>query len=202
MTRKNILVCPLDWGIGHATRSTPIIRVLVEAEMNVIIAADGRPYALLEKEFPNLEMIRLPGYKVSYPQDAGMTAAMIRQIPQMMRGIVNEHNLLKSIINKRNIDLVISDGRFGLWSRQIPCVYLTHQLIVKFPKSLKSFEHVFYKWHCHVIKRYTECWIPDLSGEPNLSGDLSHKYTTPSNCYYIGTLSRFSTDTKQDNPSK
>jgi uncharacterized protein (TIGR00661 family) len=198
MQRKNILICPLDWGIGHATRCIPIIRMLREAEMNVIIVADGRPYALLEKEFPDIEMIRLSGYKVSYPQDAGMTAAMIRQIPQMMRGIVAEHKLLKSIINKNNVDLVISDGRFGLWSKEIPCVYLTHQLMVKFPKSLKSFERVFYKWHCHVIKRYTECWIPDFSGQPNLSGDLSHKYKAPSNSHFIGSLSRFSKDLRKD----
>lgn len=165
--------------------------------MNVIIAADGRPYALLEKEFPDLEMIRFPGYNVTYPESNGMTLMMIRQTPQMLSGIMKEHRTLRQIINKKQIDLVISDGRFGLWSKNIPCVYLTHQLMVKFPGAFTMFEPLFYHWHCRVIKHYTECWIPDFHGHLNLSGDLSHKYKAPSNAYFVGALSRFS-----KNPSK
>jgi len=62
-----ILVCPLDWGIGHATRCVPVIKHLRNQNHEVIIAADGRPLEFLREYFPDLECVRLPGFKVSYP---------------------------------------------------------------------------------------------------------------------------------------
>ena len=50
-------------------------------------------------------------------------------------------------------------------------------------------------WRLHrwFIKHYDECWVPDVEGEDNLSGDLSHKYPLLKNTKFIGPLSRFST---------
>ena len=158
--------------------------------MNVIIAADGRPYALLEKEFPDLEMIRLPGYKIAYPRNDRMAQRMMWLVPNIIKGIIREHWALRGIIKQYSIELVISDGRFGLWNRRIPCVYITHQVMVKFADWLRFLESLFYKLHKCLIHRYRECWIPDVEGEPNLSGDLSHKYPIPKNALYIGPLSR------------
>ena len=53
-SKKRILVAPLDWGIGHATRCIPIIKQLISHNYEVIIAADGRPMHLLSTEFPDL----------------------------------------------------------------------------------------------------------------------------------------------------
>ena len=43
------------------------------------------------------------------------------------------------------------------------------------------------------MRHYDECWVPDVAGEDNLSGDLSHKYPLLKNTKFIGPLSRFST---------
>ena len=59
--KKRILVAPLDWGIGHATRCIPIIKELIKHNYEVVLAADKRPMHLLKKELPNLEMIRFSG---------------------------------------------------------------------------------------------------------------------------------------------
>ncbi|NQT34921.1 hypothetical protein HQ587_07010 [bacterium] len=192
MQGKNILICPLDWGLGHATRSIPIIRKLCNADANVIIGADRRPYALLKKEFPLLTMIRMPGYEVEYSHSSRMALKMIRQVPRIIKMINVEHRQLQKIIRQYGIDLVISDGRFGLWSKDVSCVYLTHQVMVKFPFSLKLLEPLFYLLHRRQAHHYTECWIPDYSGSRNLTGDLSHKYKPPANAYYIGPQTRFS----------
>ncbi len=192
MQGKNILICPLDWGLGHATRCIPIIRKLCNADANVIIGADRRPCALLKKEFPLLTMIRMPGYEVEYSHSSSMALKMIRQVPRIIRMINVEHRQLQKIIRQYGIDLVISDGRFGLWNKTVPCVYMTHQVMVKFPLSMKLLEPVFYLLHRRQAHRYTECWIPDYSGGRNLTGDLSHKYKPPANAYYIGPQTRFS----------
>ena len=49
---KRVLICPLDWGIGHATRCVPVIKQLLHSGAEVIIAADQKPYHFLKNEFP------------------------------------------------------------------------------------------------------------------------------------------------------
>ncbi len=36
-----MLVAPLDWGLGHATRCIPIINELIQQGAQVIVAASG-----------------------------------------------------------------------------------------------------------------------------------------------------------------
>ena len=62
---KNILVAPLNWGLGHATRCIPIINELLINGFTPILASDGNALALLKKEFPELELIELPSYKLN-----------------------------------------------------------------------------------------------------------------------------------------
>ncbi|MFH1005032.1 MAG: glycosyltransferase family protein [Bacteroidota bacterium] len=195
-----ILVAPLDWGLGHATRCIPIIKYLLEQNCEVIICADGRALQLLQKEFSSLEFVVMPGYNISYPKNGSMILKMILQIPKILSAIKREHKLLKKIISEKKIDAVISDNRFGLWvenifssdlslteSKNVPCVFITHQIMVK--SSLgEKFIHLLNK---NYISKFSECWIPDYEGENNLSGELSHKFFLPKNAKYIGALSRF-----------
>ena len=126
--KKRILVAPLDWGIGHATRCIPIINALQAHEFEVVIAADGRPLHLLKNEFPNLEFIRFSGYHIKYSSYLPMGLSMLLQTPKILINIRKEHKLLAQIIDDYNIDGVISDNRFGLYNNKVPTVFITHQL--------------------------------------------------------------------------
>ena len=194
-----ILICPLDWGIGHATRCVPVIRHLLQQKHKVIIAADGKPLDFLKEYFPELEFIRMPGFRVSYPSGNNMILKMMLQSPSILFNIYKEHRALKKILRDNNADVVISDNRFGLWSKKVFSVYLTHQLMIKATEKMKWTEPVLFRFHRWFIKHYDECWVPDLPGERNLSGDLSHQYILPKNGFYIGILSRFK---KQDQLAK
>jgi len=187
-----ILIAPLDWGLGHATRCIPIIRHLLDKNCEVVIGANGRPLHLLKKEFPLCEFAVVPSYNISYPKNGSMVLKMASQIPKILSGIKREHELLKKIIKEKKIDVVISDNRFGLWSKNIPCVFITHQLMVKSPFG----EKLIHRLNKNYISKYSACWIPDvplLEGEKGgvLSGDLSHKFPLPENAKYIGVLTRF-----------
>ena len=184
---KRILICPLDWGLGHATRCIPVIRLLLKKNMEVIIAADGRPLALLKQEFPQLEFIVLKGYNIRYPDSGKMTRKMAFSIPKILKGIKTEHQALKKIIKEKKIDVVISDNRFGCWNKKIKSIFITHQLMIKSPFA----EKLLHRINLRFIKNYDECWIPDVKGKLSLSGDLSHKYILPENTFFIGPLSRF-----------
>jgi hypothetical protein len=92
-SKKRILVAPLDWGIGHATRCIPIIKQLISHNYEVIIAADGRPMHLLSTEFPDLEMIRFSGYNIKYPKYLPMSISMLLQLPKLIVGTTNNEQI-------------------------------------------------------------------------------------------------------------
>jgi uncharacterized protein (TIGR00661 family) len=188
---KNVLVCPLDWGLGHATRCIPIIKILIEQKYNVIIGSDGLPKELLRQEFPELKFINLKGYNISYPQSGSMTWKMITSTPKILFSIFKEHKRLKEIIQKHHIDIVISDNRFGLWNKKIKSIFITHQLRILSPTRNKFIENLLHKINLYFIKKYDECWVPDTEDDINLSGELSHHLQYKKNVFFIGPLSRF-----------
>ena len=189
---SRVLVAPLNWGLGHATRCVPIIKELIEQGHEVVIAADGYPLRFLRREFPHLEWVEFEGLKVRYADGQSQVGAMLRQLPSFVRGIWCEHKELKRIVKAYEIDVVVSDNRFGLWCKGVHSVYMTHQLMVKMPRGLKWMEWGVWRLHRWFIKHYDECWVPDVEGVDNLSGDLSHKYPLLKNTKFIGVLSRFS----------
>ena len=196
---KKVLVAPLNWGLGHASRCIPIISALLNAGFEVMVAADGKIKALLQEEFPKLTFIQLKGYRLTYSKTLPAWFKIFLQFPQILSRIIIEHRALKKIIVGYKIDIVISDNRFGLWNKNICSVYITHQLMIKCPGALKIFEPVIHSIHAWIIEKYTWCWIPDYEGSSNLSGELSHKYSSPPNGKFIGPLSRFTKNQQANN---
>lgn len=186
-----ILICPLNWGLGHASRCVPIIRNLITEGHNVTIVADGFPLEFLRLQFPKLSFIELPSYPINYSSGKSQVWAMSKSLPNILCGIYNEHQWLKNLLKTEHFDQVISDNRFGMWNKNCRSIYITHQLMIKMPRALKFLEHLAWFLHRLIINRYDECWIPDNAGNTNLSGDLSHKYSLPNHAKFIGLLSRF-----------
>ena len=184
--KKRILIAPLDWGLGHATRCIPIIRHLLDTGNEPIIAASGRPLLLLQAEFPEVESIEFEGYNISYPEGSGMVWKMFQSTPHILRRIKEEHVELDEMIDRLKLDAVISDNRFGLHTKRIACVYMTHQVMIKAP----FLETMLYRLHADYMRKFTSVWVPDFE-ENGLSGDLAHKFPLPRNGEYIGSLSRF-----------
>lgn len=188
--RKRVLVAPLDWGLGHATRCISIIYELLKLDCIVIIAASGPTEILLKNEFPELIFLPLKGYNVQYSKKKSWLALTIFfQIPSIITTIFYEYRWLKKIVKEKDIDLIISDNRFGLYHATIPSVYITHQLLIK--TGGRFTENIAQQIHFHFIKKYTQCWVPDVEGNNNLAGELSHPKKHPGNIKYIGPLSRF-----------
>ena len=53
----HVLVSPLNWGLGHATRDIPVIRTLRDHGHEVTIAACGNALSVLRQEFPDAPFI-------------------------------------------------------------------------------------------------------------------------------------------------
>lgn len=195
MIKKNnkgtALVAPLDWGLGHTTRCIPVIQLLQQNGYEVIIAGEGRQLQLLQQEFPGLSTLDLPGYRIQYTQYKRLLPFKILwQLPKILRIIRQEHRWLQGVVAAHNIQLVVSDNRFGLWTSLCPSVFMTHQLAIQTPFGWLS--RITRAINYRFINRYSACWVPDMaSTKVNLAGALSHPEGMPKvPVSYIGPLSR------------
>jgi len=154
--QKNILVCPLDWGLGHASRMVAVIELLLIKGANVIIGADNGPLEFLKQRFENCEFVKLSGFVPKYPKTKAMALKMALQFPQMKRQAKLSNKRLQKIIKEKKIDIVISDNRYELYSTEAYSVILTHQIKIRTTGLQKLFA-AFIKLQLHsYIKKYDE----------------------------------------------
>jgi len=192
--KKNILVCPLDWGLGHATRMVPIIDIIIKLGANPIIAADNSPLEFLRQRFSSVKAIELRGYSPKYPTNGNMAFAMIKSMPEMLLAANRAHNELQKIIENYNINAVISDNRYELSTQKAPTIFITHQLNIQTQGAQILAKPVINKIINHYLAKFNEIWIPDITSGFTLSGKLSLSDKFKDKTYNVGLLSRF-TDT-------
>ncbi len=187
---KNILIVPLDWGLGHATRCIPLIKEFQANGCRVIIGAENAVKSLLEHEFQHITFIPLQGYRIRYSRKRHwLPLKIVSQLPHILLGIYREHQWVKKVTKKYAIRAIIADNRFGLYQSGIKSIYITHQLLIKTGSNFT--EKIVQKIHFWFIKKFTSCWVPDYEGKNNIAGDLSNPEQHPPNVSYIGCLSRF-----------
>jgi UDP:flavonoid glycosyltransferase YjiC (YdhE family) len=191
LTGKRILVAPLNWGLGHATRCMPVINLLMRYGAEVIIGGEGRSLCLLKAAYPNATFIDLPAYNISYSQNSLMVWKTLVDTPRLLKVFKEEHRLLDQLVGELHLNAVLSDNRYGLWTDKIPSVFMCHQLAVIMPPVLSWTRRYVYELHLKYIAKFRFLWIPDHAGENSLSGELTHKYPLPNHARFIGPLSRF-----------
>jgi uncharacterized protein (TIGR00661 family) len=196
---KHVLVTPLDWGLGHATRCIPIIRLLLQHQCIVYIGGSGDSLLLLRKEFPRVTTYIYPAYKPVYPATGSMVWAMAKQLPRFSRVIHDEHVMTAEIIARDKIDLVISDNRYGCWSSAVTSIFITHQSNILMPLRFGWLAPLVRKMNHRMMKKFSMCWIPDLPGDESIAGDLISfgMFDTTIRHRFIGPLSRFTSSGKQ-----
>lgn len=184
---SRILVAPLNWGLGHATRCIPVIRELQSRGCDVILASDGVALALLRHEFPGLKALEIPGYGITYRR-TNMVINLGLQFPRILRTVFREQRWLKEMVRQHSIDAVISDNRFGLYHDQVPTVFISHQVRIPMPGFL--LDRIGNALNQAYIRRFGALWIPDFAGPENLSGAMSHGTSLDARASYLGAISR------------
>jgi len=186
IANKTIFISALDWGLGHATRSVPIIKSL-QKNNTIIIGVTPLTQTIFDEEFPELQKIQVPAYNIKYSKKMPISLKLFLDAPKILNTIKKEKNVLEELITKHKIDVVISDNRFGLHSKKAHCIFITHQLFLKTDVATKFAQNI----NKNYILNFNEVWIPDEKEElKSLSGDLSHGIHFHKNVKYIGTLSR------------
>lgn len=186
-----VLLAPLDWGLGHATRCIPLIKHLLLIGCKVIIASEGKQQSLLKQEFNEIRFVHLKGYHIKYSNNSWKNIIkIILQFPKILISIKNENKWLRNFLAKNQIHAVISDNRYGLYNNDIVSAFITHQLIIKSPFGY-AIEKFIQKLNYNFIEKFNECWVPDYRGGTNLASEMSHPVKPPNMpIKYLGRLSR------------
>lgn len=184
----------MSWGLGHATRSVPVIKRLLKEQYEVTLSATGRALILLKNEF---------GQKCGYidipdiPHDWGRDIHWLRLLPHLPKGIkqvfsaINvEERRVQDVVNNGSYDLLISDNCYGAWTPEIPCYFISHHLKVHWFWRISLLQRASEWAITSRINRFAKIIVPDYIERP-LSGNLSHdlKYIDSTKVHYIGILS-------------
>lgn len=187
-----LLFSSLDWGLGHTTRSVPLIKELINSGCDLIVACNSTQKQILKVEFPGLRYVELKGYDMSYASGEWSTRFKILfQIVKILTRIKSENGWLSTFIKENKIDAVVSDNRYGLYNPGIYSVLITHQLHIYSGFGAfadKISKKILYRF----INRFTVCWVPDFKQSNGLAGILSHPEMLPTiPVRYLGAVSRF-----------
>lgn len=142
--------------------------------------------------------IELLGYPIKYDKNRALTIwRLTRSIPKILIRIKQENSWLRHLVAREELNLVISDNRYGLTTPGILCVFMTHQLMIKTPFGPWA-DRFLQTLNYRLIRRFSRCWVPDVEA-PGLAGELSHPQRMPPiPTRYIGWLSRFSENSAGD----
>ena len=183
---KRILISPMNWVMGHVARCIPLIDRLMKQGNTVIVAGDETQQEILKQYFPNLEMVLHTGYPFHFGVKGNFTFDLASRFMALNRRLKQEIKETEQLVEKFQINCVISDHRYGFRSTKVPSILLCHQ--VNLP--VRSFEAWVQRIHHNFLRNFTTVWVPDYP-DSRLSGELS-KNKRGLNAEYIGSLSRFS----------
>lgn len=191
-----MLVAPLDWGLGHATRCIPLIRYIQALGHEVVIAGNESQQLFFGKIFPNIKTWTLKGYNIRYSRRGDtFLPVLLAQLPRLAGVIKQERAWLRRQMQTYPVDGIISDNRYGLYHDHIPSVIMTHQLQVMTGLGRYADQYIR-RLHYRYLNRFEEVWVPDVPGAPNLSGALGHPSVMPEHTKYIGLLSQYEPESR------
>jgi uncharacterized protein (TIGR00661 family) len=183
-----------SWGLGHATRSLPIIRKLLSEHHHLTVISNGRSLEVLKKELGNdIDYRDIPDYPMLLSENTRQfLAKSMVYWPVFIKRIEDGLAQLQKILKNKHYDCIISDARYDMYSKKIPSFFISHQMRIMNPLQIQMFERTMERFNMFFFKRYISVMVPDYK-EDNLSGDLSHnlKRIDEDMIHYVGVLSDF-----------
>lgn len=180
-----VIVAPLNWGMGHASRCIPVIEMLSKYCKKVILASNGVALDLLTKEFPLLSTEELPSYDIKYKYRNILTNIII-STPTIVRAIDRERKNADILAKKHNATVILSDNRLGFRSRHTHNFYITHQMNLVHSSKLVAQIGTFI--HRRFYSKFDLCLVPDYGDQRALAPDMSQSHYK--NVIFVGPLTR------------
>ena len=182
---ERILISPLNWGMGHVARCIPLIDLFLKNNNSIFVAGDHFQLSVIRQYFPEIITIEHQGYPFDFGQKASFRWGLVKQLPYLLQRWNKEREEVERLCEALQIDIVISDHRYGFYSESVHSIFLTHQ--VQLP--LRWFERGLQRLHRNWMQKFNEVWVAD-DEQLNFAGKLSRSDAKLS-ISYIGIRSRF-----------
>ncbi|HLU86568.1 MAG TPA: hypothetical protein VKZ44_02360 [Taishania sp.] len=184
LTHQRILYSYLNWGYGHLSRSIGVVRKLLAQENEVVIAAPQRDFEIIRGYFPDAQLIDFPAYPFTFSGTGNFTKDLWNSRKKLIEFMREEKIFVEELVKNKQIDIVISDHRYGFRSAFVPSIFITHQVNLavnwwQFPAQLL---------HHQLIRQFNRLWVMD-DEQHSMAGKLSK--SSFKNTDYIGHFSRF-----------
>jgi len=195
MNKKCVLFSVCSLGLGHASRSLPLIKEIIKNN-KVIILSDGNALKFLKEELKNKKKITFYEKIKKYPKLEEGTSFwkynyyLVKDSILTYIAIKKENKQTKEICQKEKVDLIISDGNYGSFSKELPSFLIAHQ--IEFQIKNPFYKKISSLFNKNIFNKYDKIIIPDYGGEENISGKLSHNSLAKRIPHvYVGVLSQF-----------
>lgn len=182
--QKRILFSPLNWGLGHVSRSIPLLQKLADQNNTIFVACNEEQELIYRLYFKNLQFIKHEGYPFHFKPNGFSIRYFICNIPKLWDFLKKEKELVKNWVHSKQIDFVLSDHRYGFRNDGVHSIFITHQCSLPLPWYMVIGQII----HKKLMGAFDSCWIVDDKSE-RFAGKLST--TTHIKSFYLGIQSRF-----------
>jgi len=190
------------WGLGHMTRSLPLMRRLIDDGHDLVIYTSDRPLLALKKEFGDkCEYVESVEYPSPYAKNGTFALRLTLMMPAIINAIVKEHKEILKLSQDLDVDVLISDSEYGVFDKTKPSFFIFHQLRYVPPDFLRILKNQTERFNYHFRNSFTKFVVPDFPNDGGLTGNLSHNlsYMSSDQVKYIGILSDYQKmDVNQD----
>ena len=193
-TQMKIIYAVCSWGLGHATRSLPVIRALVSEHNEVTVISNGRSLEVLRKELGDtVNYADIPDYPMLVSENTRQfIAKSMVYWPVFIKRIEDGLAELQKILRQSHYNCIFSDARYDMYSKKIPSIFMSHQMRIMNPLRIRMFERTMERFNMFFFRRFGTVLVPDYKDD-SLSGDLSHhlRRIQEDRLHYVGVLSDF-----------
>ncbi|MFH1591436.1 MAG: glycosyltransferase family protein [archaeon] len=182
-------------GLGHATRSLPLIRGALERGHEVSIISNFRSLAFLKNELGNKikRYFRLHDYSFASKLFSNKKVSMqkfILNLPLFLKEYKTEHDSFIRMQKRYKFECIITDTRFGIFDRKTPSYLLSHHIRNKIKGLARVSEMLSEIPYFALMSRFRKILIPDFR-KGDIAGSYTHgfKFLSKDDVSYLGVLS-------------
>ncbi len=181
---KRIGFSVLNWGLGHVTRCVSLIEQLMRQSNSVFIFCNQEQKSIFQQYIKEVEFIDHKGYPFHFRGKGNFKLDLFRSLFALYSYAQKDRKFAKESVQLYDLDLIISDQRYGFFTSQVPSIFITHQLT--FP--LRGIYGLFNMVNRKEISKFDTVWVMD--NHEHLAGSLSYNKGIK-DVVYIGHHSRF-----------
>ncbi|MDR2428339.1 MAG: phosphatidylglycerophosphatase A, partial [Candidatus Margulisbacteria bacterium] len=183
-----------SYGLGHATRTLPLVQAAIAHGYKAYVIAYGRSLAFLRRELGQTvaKYFKLSDYSFNrvFRKKGFSARRFLLNSPLFVKEVLDEHKAFLRLHAKYKFDLVFSDSRMGIYLPDKPSYLLSNQLKQSTARATWFGEIFTENYMRHVKKHFTKFVVPDTE-KNSISGLLTHNFwfLKKKDVEYIGILS-------------